>query len=87
MVIGWVVFTGLLLLGSVSALPFIWWGGVFCPSISVSDIAFVFFVPCLLCFRCVFLSGTKPVGHLEGAEVVPWLGWELVPLWPLPEQG
>ena len=86
MVKGWVVFIGFLLLGSVSALPFICRGGIFVSVCQCSDIAFVIFcafVFLFALFQDVLHSGTKPFGHLEGAEVVPWLGRELVPLWPL----
>ena len=84
MVKGWVVFIGFWLLGSVSALPFIWWGGVFVSVCQYSDIAFVIFCAFVFAlFQDVVLSGTKPFGHRQGAEVVSWLGRELVPLWSL----
>ena len=73
-----------ILLGSVSALPFIWWGGVKVSVCQYSDIAFVYFSAFVIAlFQDVILAGTKPFGHRQGAEIVPWLGRECVPLWSL----
>ena len=74
-----------ILLGSLSALPFIWWGGGNLSVCQLADIAFcILFVFVLLTlFQDGVFSGTESSGHRQGAEVVPWLGRECVPLWSL----
>ena len=41
----------------------------------------------LVSLQDVLFAGAKLFGYFLGAEALPWLGRELVPLWPLPEQG
>ena len=77
-----------LLLGSWSALPLIWWGSGNLSVCQLADIAFLYYF-CVCDFALfqdgVFL-GTKLTGHRQGAEVVPGLGREFVPLWQVQEQ-
>ena len=76
-----------LLLGSWSALPLNWWGGGNLSVCQLADIAFCIFCVCALTlFQDGVLSGTESAGHRQGAEVVPWLGREFVPLWPFQKQ-
>ena len=81
-----------LVLGSYySALPFVWCGiTVFvrrlaCARLYCFCICFVF--ACVLFCSNVVCVKTKPACDVQRAEALPRLGRELLPLWPVPQQG
>ena len=76
------------LLGSCLALPLIWWGLVLLSVCQLADFAYLYyFCACdFALFQNGVLIGAKLTGHRQGAEVVPGMGREFVPLWQVSEQ-